>query len=132
MQMTIGELARRADCSLQTIRYYEREGLTQAPPRSAKNYRLYGSEHIERLRFIRRCRALGMTLDEVRSLLHFRDEPRESCGDVNELLEKHIRHVSGRIRDLRQLKTHLVDLRKKCSAVKTAKDCGILQALTSY
>ena len=130
MQITIGELARLVDCSLQTLRYYEREGLVTPPPRSANNYRVYGAAHAERIRFIRHCRALDMTLDEVRSLLHFRDVPEESCGEVNSLLEQHIGHVAKRIKELRQLQTQLVALRKKCASVEQAKDCGILRALT--
>lgn len=130
MQITIGELAKLVDCSLQTLRYYEREGLVTAPPRAANNYRVYGAEHAERIRFIRHCRALDMTLDEVRSLLHFRDAPEESCGEVNNLLEQHISHVAKRIKDLGQLQTQLVGLRKKCASAKAAKNCGILQALT--
>ena len=67
--LTIGELGRRTDTKVETIRYYEKEALLPEPTRSASNYRLYGARHVERLQFIRRCRALDMTLDEVRALL---------------------------------------------------------------
>ena len=67
--MKIGELARAAQCSVETIRYYEKEGLLPAPLRTDGNYRDYGPGHIERLRFIRNCRALDMAQEEIRQLL---------------------------------------------------------------
>src|SRR3546814_7885206 len=86
----IGGLAKRTESTVETIRYYEKEGLLPEPSRSDGNYRLYGEEHIERLRFIRHCRTLDMALDEVRTLLRSRDTPTEDCGDVNALLDEHI------------------------------------------
>ena len=77
--MKIGELARRTGCQVETIRYYEREGLLPEPARSPGNYRLYGSAHVERLTFIRHCRALDMTLGEIRTLLMHRDHPERDC-----------------------------------------------------
>src|SRR3546814_16484795 len=90
MPMKIGELAKRTESTVETIRYYEKEGLLPEPSRSDGNYRLYGEEHIERLRFIRHCRTLVMALDEVRTLLRYRDTPTEECGDVHALLDEHI------------------------------------------
>ena len=101
--MKIGELAARADTQVETIRYYEREGLLPAAPRTDGNYRIYGDEHLERLAFIRHCRSLDMTLDEIRVLLRFKDDPEADCGDVDALLDEHIGHVAARIRNLRQL-----------------------------
>lgn len=127
--LKIGELARRTDCLVETIRYYEREGLLAAPARSEGNYRLYGPAHVERLQFIRHCRSLDMTLDEIRNLLHFKDAPEENCGEVNILLDKHIGHVAARIAELKALQTQLRELRARCHRTQTAKDCGILQEL---
>lgn len=73
--MKIGVLAKQADCPVETVRYYEREGLLPAPARTEGNYRLYSSEHLERLTFIRNCRTLDMTLDEIRRLLALMDSP---------------------------------------------------------
>jgi Cd(II)/Pb(II)-responsive transcriptional regulator len=129
--MKIGDLARRTDCLAETIRYYEREGLLPAPARSEGNYRLYGAPHVERLTFIRHCRSLDMTLDEIRSLLHFKDAPDENCGEVNALLDKHIGHVADRIAELRALETQLVELRARCGTAHAARDCRILQELGS-
>jgi len=129
-KLRIGELARRADCAVETIRFYEREGLLPAPSRSDGNYRLYGDAHVERLRFVRHCRSLDMTLDEIRSLLHFRDAPDENCGEVNALLDKHIGHVAARIAELRELEMQLIALRRRCDHGQAAKDCGILRELS--
>ena len=98
--LKIGELAVRASCPVETIRYYEREALLPAPVRSNGNYRLYGKAHVERLSFIRHCRSLDMTLEEIRTLLRFRDSPQENCDGANQLLDQHIGHVAARIADL--------------------------------
>ena len=129
--LKIGELASLTACPVETIRYYEREALLPAPTRSSGNYRLYGEVHIERLQFIRHCRSLDMTLDEVRSLLQFRDAPLDNCGAVNTLLDKHIGHVAQRIAELKKLQTQLKHLRAQCDSAQATKDCGILQGLAS-
>lgn len=97
--MKIGELARVTSTQVETVRYYEREGLLPTPARTDGNFRIYEGIHVERLSFIRHCRSLDMTLDEIRVLLRFKDAPAENCEDVNTLLEKHIGHVAARIRD---------------------------------
>jgi Cd(II)/Pb(II)-responsive transcriptional regulator len=129
--LKIGDLAKRTDCPIETIRFYEQEGLLPAAARSSSNYRLYGDVHVERLQFIRRCRALDMTLDEIRSLLRFRDTPEDDCGEVNLLLDQHIEHMSRRIAELQSLQSQLLSLRGQCHAQQAAKDCGILQSLAS-
>jgi Cd(II)/Pb(II)-responsive transcriptional regulator len=128
--MKIGELATATQTQVETIRYYEREGLLPQAPRSEGNYRIYGPEHTERLGFIRHCRSLDMTLDEIRVLLRFKDSPSEDCGDVNALLDEHIGHVAARIRELRQLEKQLRVLRDRCDAVQDAGHCGILSGLS--
>lgn len=127
--MKIGELARRSGCPVETIRYYEREGLIPEPLRSAANYRLYGEAHAERLGFIRHCRALDMTLDEIRSLLTYHDHPEQPCGEVNALIDEHLEHVAARIAQLQALEQALVALRARCNGVSAAGECGILSEL---
>ena len=105
--LRIGELAKRADCQVQTIRFYEAEGLLQEPARSEGNFRLYEEHHLERLLFIRRCRSRDMTLDEIRNLLTFRDRPELDCGEVNELVDAHIVQVRSKIRELKALEQQL-------------------------
>lgn len=127
--LKIGELARRTDCKVVTIRYYEREGLLPTPARSRGNYRRYNDGHVERLSFIRHCRSLDMTLDEIRILLRFRDTPEEICSDVNVLLDRHIAQVDARITHLMILNNQLRELRHLCSEGRAARDCGILKGL---
>ena len=129
MPIKIGELAKRTGATVETIRYYEKEGLLPEPSRSTGNYRLYNEAHIERLQFILHCRTLDMTLDEVRILLEYWDEPDKDCGNVNNLLDEHIRTVEIRMNELEQLKKHLTALRQKCMSEASAKSCGILNTL---
>lgn len=127
--MKIGELAERTGCLVETIRYYERIGLLMPPERSANNYRTYNDRHSERLLFIRHCRALDMTLEEIRVLLDFRDHPDRDCVGVNDLLDKHIGHVVERIAALSALESQLRDLRSRCVTTDSASSCAILNAL---
>ena len=125
----IGELATELSTPIETIRYYERAGLLPAPARTQGNFRVYEAQHLERLQFIRHCRGLDMSLDEVRVLLRFKDAPGDDCGDVNVLLDEHIGHVSKRIRELRALEKQLKALRERCGEVRSAEQCGILCGL---
>lgn len=125
--MKIGELARITQTQVETIRFYERQGLLEEPPRSEGNFRLYKPEHLERLAFIRHCRSLDMTLDEIRALLRFQDAPRDNCHAVNNVLDKHIERVARRIGELKHLQQELKALRNQCDGV--AAECGILDGL---
>src|SRR5258708_5541564 len=125
----IGELAKRTGCLVETIRYYEQEGLLPEPTRSGGNYRLYSDIHLERLQFIRDCRSLDLTLEETSDLPRFRDAPDENCSEVNALLDEHIEHVAKRIKELQLLQKNLRGLRNLCRQTLAIKDCGILQSL---
>ena len=125
----ISELAKLAKCQVVTVRYYEKEGLLPEPGRSEGNYRLYEQKHLEQLLFIRRCRSLDMTLEEIRSLLQLREQPADGCRAVNELLEEHIGHVAERIRELQSLESELRSLLCLCGENRKAADCGILKEL---
>ena len=129
--MRIGNLSEATGTPVETIRFYEREGLIPAAQRSDNNYRMYTAAHAERLAFIRHCRNLDMALDEIRSLLRLRDAPPEDCGEVNALLDEHIGHVAQRIRELRALEKDLKALRARCSSPHPIDECGILNQLDS-
>ncbi|MGQ7247418.1 Cd(II)/Pb(II)-responsive transcriptional regulator [Halomonas sp. V046] len=128
--MKIGELARRSGCKVETLRFYEREGLLPEPARSEGNYRLYSQAHAERLGFIRHCRALDMTLDEIRALLACHDDPSQPCDQADGLIDAHLGHVAERIAQLERLKTELESLRERCGGHRTAAECGILNELS--
>ena len=125
----IGDLAARLSVPVETIRYYEREGLLPKPARSEGNYRLYAEGELTRLEFILHCRTLDMTLQEIRTLLKLRDAPEQGCAEVNALLDEHIGHVTERMRALKRLHIELKALRAHCEVPSASKDCGILQEL---
>ena len=129
--MKIGNLATASATPVETIRYYEREGILPKPGRTLGNYRVYEENHLERLQFVRYCRGLDMSLDEVRVLLRLKDSPDENCGEVNLLLDEHIGHVSRRIRELRVLEKQLKEVRQTCGQTRSAEQCGILSELSN-
>ncbi|PVY76488.1 Cd(II)/Pb(II)-responsive transcriptional regulator [Tamilnaduibacter salinus] len=127
--MRIGELARQTGFSQETIRHYERIGLIPAPARGESNYRTYGPEAASRLQFIANCRALDMTLSEIRRLLSLRDDPAARCGAASELVSDHLNHVRARIGELQQLAEQLEVIESQCQADADTTDCGILNEL---
>ena len=127
--MTIGELAKKTGCRIETIRYYEQERLLPKPGRTSGNFRRYAQEHAELLSFIRHCRSLDMALNEIRILLKFRSAPDTNCGEVNALLDTHLGHVAERIAELQSLQGQLKALRDQCGRATSAKHCGILKGL---
>jgi Cd(II)/Pb(II)-responsive transcriptional regulator len=129
--MKIGELAEITGTTVETIRFYERENLLRSAARAGNNYRMYSQEHVDQLAFIRRCRSLDMTLDEVRALLLLRAATAEDCSDVNALLDKHIEHVMHRIHELNALVAELNSIRANCSSSRPLAECGILSELES-
>lgn len=128
--MKIGELARRAGCPVETVRYYEKEALLPEPLRDqANNYRSYDTPHLERLLFIRRCRALDMTHEEIRALLQARNRQDGDCASIDAVISEHLRHVQLRIQELQALEQQLMALNQHCNADRTVNDCGILREL---
>jgi len=126
--MKIGELATHAGCDVQTVRYYEREGLLDAPARDASGYRHYAARHLERLCFIRHCRSLDISLAEIRQLLAYSDAPAQNCREVNALIDEHIARVRQRRSALLALERQLVTLRSACRGADPAQSCAILDS----
>lgn len=108
--MRIGELAHRLGVNPKTIRYYEDIGLLPDPPRTGANYRVYGEEDLERLRFIKSAQRLGLALDEIREILAFRERGEPPCGFVRDVLRREVASVDARIAELRGLRSELADL----------------------
>ncbi len=127
--MKIGALAEATGTPVETIRFYEREGLLPPPTRADNNYRMYRPLHVERLAFVRQCRSLDMTLDEIRALIELRESPAQDCGEINALLDEHIGHVARRIGELRALEKDLKALRTRCTSPHAMAECGILSGL---
>lgn len=126
--MQIGELARASGCRVVTIRYYERVGVLPPPRRAANNYRQYGDAHLRRLRFVRRTRELGFSLDEVRTLLGLIDSGGYTCEDIQVVAQGHLDDVRARLRDLQRMEATLAGLVGQCSGGATP-DCSLLETL---
>lgn len=135
--MRIKELALATSVPADTIRHYERAGLLAAPARSDNNYRRYTEADVRRLRFIRNCRALDMSLDEVRALLDWTDAAqvatahRPDCSAVDAIVSAHLAHVRERIAALRGLEKQLKLLREAHAHDAPGSHCGIVQALSA-
>ncbi len=129
--MKIGELANLLNCKAETIRYYEKAGLLPKPERNASNYRHYSDAHVNRLRFIRNCRSLDMTHDEIRTLLMVQDESSSNCACFNQVIDEHLGHVDARIQELVYLKKQLIELRKQCETAQAVENCGIFRQLST-
>jgi DNA-binding transcriptional MerR regulator len=125
--LTIGRLAAQAGANVETIRYYERAGLIAPPARTGGNYRSYGPEDIVRLRFIRRTRDLGFSLEQIRALLSISGQRDSSCGTVDAIATEHLAAVDRKIADLIALRHELADAVASCVGGKVA-ECRILQA----
>jgi len=124
------ELARRTNCNLETIRYYEKIGVMPAPPRTAAGYRVYDESHIRRLCFILRARELGFAIEEIRGLLQLVDGGNQTCAEVKARTEKHLVDVRGKIADLRRIERVLATTAASCSG-DDVPECPVLEALAS-
>lgn len=127
--LTIGAVAKRAGLGVETIRFYEKEGLIDSPARTAANYRIYSPQVVTRLQFIKRAKDLGFTLREVSELLTLRQDPHAMKKDVKHQVEAKIADIDGKIRDLRRIRDTLASLDKCCDGEGSADDCPILKAL---
>lgn len=126
--MKIGEIAARTGLNVETVRYYEREGLVAPPIRTAANYRSYGEEHLKRLTFVRRARDLGFSLSQVRELLDLADDRDRPCGAVDALAREQRAKVSQKITELTALRRELDRLIGDCKRGRIS-DCLIIDAL---
>ena len=123
----IGEAARLSGVSPANIRYYEKEALLKAQPRGDNSYRLYSAGDVHQLRFIRLCRAMDMSLDEVRTLLGLDLRRKADCATAREALDGHLGHVRERLAQLKELEKDLLSLRNRCDG--HGEHCRIIEAL---
>lgn len=127
--MKIGQIAAATGTKVETVRYYEREGMMPQPVRSAGNYRTYGLPDLQRLQFIRGARALGFSLDQVRDLLTLADDRGQPCEVVDDIARGHLKHIDRKLADLRALRRELAKLIDGCGQGRIA-ECRILEALS--
>ncbi len=114
--------------NIETIRYYERIGILPAPPRGAGGHRIYDADHLKRLCFVRRCRELGFSLDDVRALLRLVDGGDYTCEEVRDMALAHLDAVRARIADLLAMERTLEDMTARCLGGEIP-DCAIVEAL---
>ena len=127
--LTVSKLARLANVSVPTLRFYERASLLPKPARSAANYRVYSEDAVGRIRFIRRAQQLGFTLGEIKEILNLRVSGDRSCAEVRELAEAKIAEIEARIRSLRKMGKALAALAVECGSEQSKKTCPILAHL---
>ena len=128
-QYTISRLAQAAGIPTTTVRYYERIGLLQPEDRSQGNYRLYGDESLERLKFIRAAQATGFTLDDIKTLLSDKAGNAPSCGSVRVLIEERLGDLEQRLKDLRQVRKVLRTALEQCRGQKKSDRCQVVASL---
>jgi MerR family mercuric resistance operon transcriptional regulator len=129
MAMTIGQAARQAGVGVETVRFYERKGLIDEPPRPGSGYRQYSPDVVTRIQFIKRARQLGFSLKEIQELLLLRVAPETTRLDVKRRTEAKIAEIERKIEDLSKMKQALVKAINLCGEDGPLSACPILEAL---
>lgn len=127
--MKIGELARRCDVNIDTIRYYERQGVLPVPERMPSGYRRYRKSDIARLRFVRRAKALGFTLEEIGELLTLSDHRDEDMGELKAVATAKLADIEARLAELARIRDGLQTLTEACPGHGALAQCPILNAI---
>ena len=127
--MTIGQVAKETGVRVETIRFYEKEGLINEPERSPSGYRQYPAEIVQRVLFIQRAKAIGFTLKEVNDLLSIQTKPNARCGDVLDKAATKVEQIEAKINELQRMKHTLQELTEQCASHNPLDNCPILDAL---
>lgn len=127
--LTIGQVARSAGVGIETVRFYERQGLLEEPARKESGYRQYEEDVVARLRFIKRAKELSFSLNEIKELLALRVDPTTTCAEVKSKAAAKLADVEVKIQDLQRMKKALKKLTAACSGRGPISECPILEAL---
>ncbi|MBI5608304.1 MAG: MerR family DNA-binding protein [Deltaproteobacteria bacterium] len=127
--LTIGQVAKQAGVGVETVRFYERNGLVPPPPRRASGYRCYPPDTVQRIRFILHAKALGFTLREIGDMLKLRVTRGTACADLREAALSKAHDIDRRIQALQRMRATLMELAAACAANLPTSDCPILTAL---
>jgi Hg(II)-responsive transcriptional regulator len=127
--LTIGQVAKGAGVGVETVRFYEREGLVPAPKRRPSGYRQYPADTVRRIRFVQAAKDLGFTLKEVRELLSLRVSAGKSCADVRDLAHQKLAAVDAKLVELQRVRTALAELAEACTGSGPTSECPFLDAL---
>lgn len=122
-------IIKKADIPIDTIRYYEKVGVLDRIQRSENNYRIYTDQTLADLLFIKHCRELDISLNDIKTLKQMKAQPKQACTEVDNLVNKYLIEVSEKIERLLLLKETLIDLKQHCSTDRTVDECGILKEL---
>ncbi len=128
---SIGQLAKKSGCKVQTIRYYENINLIPEPMRSEGNQRIYSRDDLDRLIFVRHSRALGFSIEDIRQLIYLTEDSKKSCDTVDKITSLHLQEVNNRITKLTALKNELERMIKRCKGGKI-DDCQIIAVLANH
>lgn len=128
--LTIGTLAERSSVGVETIRFYERQGLLPPPSRTSSGYRAYPPDAVERVQFIRRAKEVGFTLEEIGELLALKVSHGKSCETVRQRALNKVADIDRKVKDLRRMRRALDTLVQRCSGQEGIDDCTILDALS--
>ncbi|MCZ6807978.1 MAG: MerR family DNA-binding protein [Deltaproteobacteria bacterium] len=127
--LTIGQVAKQAGVGVETIRFYERRGLIAEPKRRASGYRQYALDAVRRIRFIRRAKELGFTLEEISDLLSLRVDPNSTSSDVRKRARDKITDIEDKIARLERMRAALKRVASKCKGRGPTSECPILEEL---
>mgnify|MGYP003564200148 FL=1 len=125
----IKDLATLSGLSTDTIRFYEKRKLLHPSFRGDNNYRYYDENILKRIIFIKRCRSLDLSLNEIERLIELEQNPQQSCHEVNNMIDLHIQQTTDKIKELKYFKTQLQSLRSSCNQSNQIMDCEILKRL---
>ena len=129
--LTIGKVARLAEIGVETMRFYERAGLIEEPPRLASGYRQYPTNTVHRVRFIKGAKELGFSLKEIKELLSLRAAPRAKCADIRQRAEEKVQDIDEKIDTLRRMRKALAKLMAECEGSRPVTECPILESLNT-
>lgn len=129
--LKIGEVSKRSGIGVETVRFYEREGLIAKPPRQSSGYRAYPANVVPRLGFIRHAKALGFTLKEIRELLSLRVDPKASCSAVKARAQMKLTDIEEKIASFQRMRRTLRKLVDACDERRPTSECPILESLDS-
>jgi len=128
--LSIGQLAKATNVGIEAIRFYEKRGLVPPPERSPSGYRRFPQHTVDRLRFIRRAKHLGFTLEEISELLNLHDDPKSDRANVKSMTETKLVHIERKLADLERMREVLSSLSAECSGHGPVSGCPIIEALS--
>ncbi len=127
--LTISQLAKTCHIGIETIRFYHRKKILDLPPKRLGSIRLYSADHVDKINFIKKSQSVGFTLQEIKSLLQLRLDPKSDCSPIKEKTRIKIKEVEEKIENLNRIRKALIEFETKCDGKETTGKCSILDGL---